>query len=201
MSAVTAFTSIPAVKSYLRIPSTNVDDDGLIRSLVDAVNMELAQSLQRNILSADYTDIRNGTGTKSLVLPNYPITAVSSVEIIAQPLQPGLIPPPAVLTFGIQFTFDDYGLRYIGGVWPKGTANIKVSYTAGYAAMPGDLAHAGAKLCAMRYRELERLGQKSKSMGGEVVTYDVSDMPADVLAIVQRYQIGFPMAPQAAGIT
>lgn len=199
MTQVAAYTSVPAVKAYLRIDSTVTTDDGLLRSLVDTANMVVAQALSRNVLSADYTETRNGTGTKSLVLTNYPITAVSSVELVGPAMIAGAPQPSATLTEGVDFTVGSYALQMLYGVWPKGRANVKVSYTAGYASMPADLAHAGTKLAALRYRELERLGQKSKSMGGEIISYDTDEMPPDVAAIIERYKLAFPLAGSIAG--
>jgi hypothetical protein len=53
---------------------------------------------------------------------------------------------------------------------------------------------------ALRYRELERLGQKSKSIGGEVITFDLSEMPDDVMQVVNRYVSGMILVDETAGM-
>jgi hypothetical protein len=194
------FTDTPKLKAYLRIAITTTTDDGLLRTLADTANAEIAKALQRNILTASYTQTRNGTGTARLMLPNFPVTAVASVTLVGPPSQPNAGAPAQLLTLGVDYTFDAYGLvLYHGAKWPKGTQNVAVVYTAGYNSMPADLIHAASKVGALRYRELERLGQKSKVIDTENITFDLSELPPDVLAIVERYKPGMLLSDELAG--
>lgn len=187
MPQIIGMTNVPALKAALRIAVTVTTDDGLLRDLVDAANEALTNAINRNVLSANYTETRDGTGTKTLMLKNYPVTAVSSVQI----LSPGVVSPlPTSLVQGTDYLFTPYALKMYAGVWPKAVGNVVVSYTGGYAAMPPDLARAATKYAAMRYRELERLGQKSKMLGGETISYDLDEFPPDVLGVVNRYSTG-----------
>jgi hypothetical protein len=194
------FTDAPKVKAYLRIPITNTGDDGLLRSLADAANAAIAKALQRNVLTASYSQTRNGTGTSRLMLPNFPVTAVSSVTLVGPPSQIGAGLSTQVLTLGVDYTFDVYGLlAYRGLKWPKGVQNVAVVYVAGYSNMPADLIHAASKVGALRYRELERLGQKSKVIDTENITFDLAEFPPDVLATVERYKPGMNLSDELAG--
>lgn len=201
MSQPVAFTDVPSVKAYLRIPITNTGDDGLLRSLVDGANAAVARSLLRNVLSATYTEVRNGTGTRTLVLKNFPVSAVTSVTIKQPFLQVGAPPPAVVLVQGVDYTFTQYSLKLYSGVWTPGVANVSVTYTAGYALIPGDLAHAAAKVAAIRYNELGRLGQKSKTIAGEIIAFDLAEFPPDVEAILARYRGAMANVDQLAGTT
>jgi hypothetical protein len=197
--APTAFTTGPQVKQYLRIPVTNTDDDGLLRSLADVANMAIAKSLLRNVLSASYTETRNGTGTPTLMLLNTPVTAVASVSIVGPLAQPNVIPPPVSLIQGVDYAVTPYSLKLYNGRWPRGIANVIVEYTAGYASIPADLGHVAAKVAALRYRELERLGQKSKIIAQENITFDLSEFPPDVEGILDRYRTGMGISDELAG--
>jgi hypothetical protein len=64
-------------------------------------------------------------------------------------------------------------------------ANIAISY--GY--IPQDIAQAATELAAERFRAADRIGLRSKSVGGqETVSFDTSAMPATVLALLQPYR-------------
>jgi hypothetical protein len=185
-------TSRARVKTYLRLKSTEADDDGLIQVLADAANVSIVSAISRNILSDTFTETRDGTGSSTLMLANTPITAVSSLAFTA----PRVTPTPLVA--GVDYAFTQYALRMLFGVFPRGVANVLVTYTAGYASVPADLAHAATKWAALRYRENERLGHSSKSISGETVSFDLSELPPDVAAIVNRYSVKIPLIGQPA---
>lgn len=64
-------------------------------------------------------------------------------------------------------------------------ANVAVSY--GY--IPQDVAQAATELAAERFRAADRIGMRSKSVGGqETVSFDPSAIPATVLALLQPYR-------------
>jgi hypothetical protein len=64
-------------------------------------------------------------------------------------------------------------------------ANIAISY--GY--IPQDIVQAATELAAERFRAADRIGLRSKSLGGqETVSFDTSAMPATVLALLQPYR-------------
>jgi hypothetical protein len=197
------FTDVPKLKVALRIDTGQTIgktvDDGLLRECADGANATIAKAIERNVLSATYTQTRNGTGTKRLMLPNYPVTAVASVTIVGPLPQPNVIPPPVSLTLGVDYAFDAYGLLMYFGVWPKRIQCVTVTYTAGYSSMPADLIRAATKLAAMRYREFERLGQKSKVIDQENITFDLDELPPDVKATVLRYQSGMLLLDELAG--
>ena len=73
-------------------------------------------------------------------------------------------------------------IRLKTGKFYTGVGNVVVNYTAGYAAAPSDLEQACIELVAWRFRERERLGLASKSLqtGGEVESYQTTDVPASV---------------------
>lgn len=194
---VTAFTNGPAVKAYLRIGIAQTDDDGELRALADAANAAVAKALQRNVMTASYAETRDGTGTPTLMLLNFPVSAVASVQFVGP--APGGIALPQTLIAGQDYTFTKFALKMYYGRWPKGIQNILVNYTAGYQSMPADLTHAATKVAALRYRELQRIGQKSKIIANENITFDLSEFPPDVMGIIERYKVGMALTDEMAG--
>ena len=66
-------------------------------------------------------------------------------------------------------------------------AGQSVSISYGY--VPQDIAQAALELAAERFRAAERIGLKSKSIGGqETIAYDTSAMSAPIQAMLQPYK-------------
>jgi hypothetical protein len=76
---MTTFTSVQQVKILLGITVRTAD--GQLNVLVNGVNQAFKTYLSRDIFEQTYTETRNGTGTDTLMFANYPVTAVSSVQV------------------------------------------------------------------------------------------------------------------------
>jgi hypothetical protein len=138
-----------------------------------------------------------------LALRHYPITAVSSLVINNAPI----VASPDGVQSG--YTHDEYALKLIGvpvaypfgpGVYGspatflRGFQNVTVSYSAGYAAAPFDLAEAAKEWCAFRYRARKWIGQTSKHLGtGETVSFSQKAMPDYVQEVISRYTRRIPV--------
>lgn len=173
--------TVSQVKHLLPVRSSVTTDDPLIQRLITSASETMRQEIGDNINSADYSEVYDGTGTGKIVLRHQPVTAVSSVAI----------GPPvgrSALTVNIDYVFSRYGIQSLVGSFPKGVANFLVAYTAGYVVIPADIAEKTAKLAALRYKEAERLGQSSKTLAGETITFDMKDFPADVKATIKQYK-------------
>lgn len=189
-------TTVAMVKRYLRMTpepiagtsTTESADDALIQILVDAVADAIARFCYRNFLSHEYTEVYDGSGSNVLVLPNYPISSVESLALVnARTVADGL-QPSVDLTERVDFAVTPYAIKLYSMIFPRGVANVAITYTAGYTTAPKDLQHAAAKWSARRYREMERLGQKSKTIGGETVLFDISENDPDGEGILERYR-------------
>ena len=75
------------------------------------------------------------------------------------------------------------------GVYHFSAADAGAGVSLSYAYVPQDLAQAATELAAERFRASERIGLRSKSLGGqETISYDVSGMSASVLALISPYR-------------
>lgn len=173
-------TTLPNVKSWLGLTANT--DDTLLSRMVTALSQYIQTWLNRQIASASYAETRDGTGRNRLVFADYPVTAVSSVTVDGVP-----IPASTGVTVPGYF-FDDKSITLRGYVFTKGQGNVVLSYTAGYASTPVDLEQACIELIAFRYRERDRIGHSSKSLGGEVVSFTIADFPVDVKTILNNYK-------------
>ena len=70
-----------------------------------------------------------------------------------------------------------------------------VSYTAGYATTPPEVAQACIELVCQRYRERTRIGEVSRALSGrESVGFSQADMSADIKLVLAQYRVAAPVS-------
>jgi len=186
-------TMLADVKAWLQtgqdaFPDT---DDVLLTGLITAASQFIQTWLGRQIASADWQEVRDGSGGQRLAFANTPVTAVLSLSIdgIAIP------PAPADGGYGAGYTFSPTELVLRGYVFTRRAQNVIVTYTAGFAVTPPDIAQAAIELVAQRYRERTRIGETSRALGGsETVTYSQRDMSDDVKLLLSQYRALAPIS-------
>ncbi len=186
-------TTLADVKSWLQtgqstFPST---DDGLLTRLITAASQFIQSWLNRQIASGDWQEVRDGTGGQRLAFANFPVSAVLSLSI------DGLEIPPAPSDggFGAGYVFSATELALRGYVFTRRAQNVIVTYTAGFAAIPPDVAQAAIELVCQRYRERTRIGEVSRALGGgETVTFSQQDMSDDVKLLLSQYRAVAPVS-------
>lgn len=187
-------TTLANLKAW--IPGlTGTSDDLALSRLISATSAQFNAYLSRSLLTASYTESYDGKDTASMILANFPITAVSSLSIDGIPIPAAPLPTPT----GPQpagYVFTAKMLSLVGGGYPfgasyrftRGYQNVQVAYTAGLAAVPFDIEQACIEYCAIRYSERQRIGQKSKSLGGEVVSFFAGDLTPSVKLLLAPYR-------------
>ena len=186
-------TTLDDVKAWLQtgtspFPST---DDALLRRLITAAGQFIQAWLNRQIAPGDWQEVRDGTGGQRLAFANFPVAAVLSLTI------DGIEIPPAAgdggFDAGYVFTPTELALR--GYVFTRRAQNVVITYTAGYAATPPEIAQACIQLVCLRYRERNHIGEVSRaSSGSETVTYSQLDMSEDVKLLLSQYRAVAPVS-------
>ena len=75
------------------------------------------------------------------------------------------------------------------GAYGFSAADAGQSVSISYGYVPQDIAQAALELAAERFRAAERIGLRSKSVGGqETIAYDMSAMSAPIQAMLQPYK-------------
>ena len=175
-------TTLANVKAWMALPPENTDDDALLNRLVKSASEFIQTWLNRSFASQDYNEARDGTGGARMMFADYPVTAVSSVVVdgLAIPASPDEIQPG--------YYFDKTSIMLAGYVFGRGMNNVKMTYTAGYAATPPEIEQACIEMISLRYKERDRIGHQSKSLAGETVTFFIKDMPDSVRTILNNYR-------------
>jgi hypothetical protein len=158
--------------------------------LINMASQWFERHCGRVFKSAAYTEQFDGTGQTDMILNHFPITAISEVRVdssrtfAAESIVDASdyhAEPDELLEAGI--------LRRHGSRWPRGSRNVKVTYTAGYAVVPADLEYATLLMVEWLYRgnSDRRIGRTSIGKAGETTGY-VSELPIEVQMVVDNYK-------------
>lgn len=184
-------TTLADVKAWLQTGQTAfpATDDALLTGLITAASQYIQTWLNRQISLADYLETRDGTGGQRLQFACFPVSAVQSLTIDDQ------VVPTAASSMAAGYTFSPTQLSLRGYRFGCGAQNVVITYTAGYATTPPDVAQACIELVALRYRERTRIGEVSRSLGGaETVAYAQKDMSDAIKTLLQQYRLVSPIA-------
>jgi hypothetical protein len=138
-------TTVNTALAWLSVDSD--DGFGTLQRLITAISTAIQNHISRTIKSTAYSITLNGRGRHRIMLPNWPITAVASVNIVLGSFGAMNIPARSVNQFGQAnspgYCFDDKFL-YVDPPYcfEKGAQNVQISYTAGYATVPLDIEQA-----------------------------------------------------------
>ncbi len=173
-------TNVADVAAYLGQPVTQ--DSDLIQALVTAASAFIVNWTGCGFASAPCTDVRDGTGRETMVLANAPVTAIGSVTI------DGVSIPATSGWPQCGYGFDGTSLYLSGYSFRLGRRNVSVGYTAGYAAVPADVAQACVELVAYRYRLRDKTGLVSEGALQQTTAYSQADMPQSVVSALAPYR-------------
>ena len=187
MAASTSLTTRAALKLYLGIDAADSDHDDLLDSLIAYASERIESHCRRAFASAEVTEYLDGPGTSRLVLARRPVTALAGVyEDADRDFGEDTVIPDDELAL-----YPETGVvERVNGIFPRGTRNVKVEYTGGYAAIPDDVAIACVKLAAAWYAHARTGadGVASETLGGYSAEYSARALPADVEGALAPYR-------------
>jgi hypothetical protein len=145
-------------------------------------------------------------GRQSLVVSysaGYAVQNETQIVPTAAPLQLSAFSPygPWASDLGLTYTATGAPLTSVSaspgagqysvsaGTYGFSAADAGQSVSISYGYVPQDIAQAALELAAERFRAAERIGLRSKSIGGqETIAYDTSAMSAPIQAMLQPYK-------------
>lgn len=202
-------SSIQDVKTWLGIGQGNTSDDSPIQDCITAFSVYVLRLTARGaadgsiptvspfVQPVSYDEFYDGSGTDSLQLRNWPITAVASLNVNGRTIPAS----SGIGHFGYVVDGDGKFLSMRSGGWnyqrgggcssgfPDGAQNVEVQYTAGFAAVPFDLEMAVRKTVALNYKRKSWIGQRAQAMAGGAgtVSYSTWEMDADAARTIEYY--------------
>lgn len=177
------------MKTFLEI--STADHDAILTSFLTELTEVFNKETDRNLEETTYTDLYlDGSGTKYINLPNYPVAEISAIT-----------EDDASLTKDTDYyLYDAEGEGYlykIYGDWTNNKKGIKITYKAGYAsnAMPNDLKMALKMQVAKEFKSYKASdwGESSRAFpDGSISMQELELLPfvKRVLAKYRRFHIG-----------
>lgn len=158
----------------LKDPLGRHDSDPLFENVIKVACAAVERFTGRGRLLLTRYDKRFcGDGHDELFLPHVPVRTVSQVVIGDAPIV--VTTADAFYTGGVSGSafYTERSVTRLG-LWPRGKANIRVVWEAGYATpgdVPEDVRSATIALAVLLSKEAERYGDQQKDLGGVSVQY------------------------------
>ncbi|WP_435969310.1 hypothetical protein [Streptomyces sp. Qhu_M48] len=182
-----AYATADELRRLLRIESFTEDETATAELLIElaqgVIEGETGQALEQStdtVILDGPTDedprYHPATGSRKLILPRWPVTAVASVSLTdeAEPLVFGPVEDYTWSAAGI--------LHRRGGDWPSQDRAVEVTYTAGYSTIPPGLKRMCLRLAVSgwanpEFLSAETLGDHSRQFSAEALGMELT--PAD----------------------
>ena len=183
-------TTLIDVKNWQgAIAGNSANADGILSSLITATSADFLRAIERpDLLTATYTEQRVGDGSCRMVLRHWPVTAVASVMIAGTAQDSS--------TYGIDTSLDPercYVLYLLGSSTFTDGAPVRVTYSAGYATTPADIAQAVIEWVVLRFNKKGMTGQKNaRSNEGERTDVDQEALPPTTQRVIDLYRRKWP---------
>jgi uncharacterized phiE125 gp8 family phage protein len=172
--------AVADVQAYLNLSSGQ--DNALIQTLITNASAFIDNYCNRTLLSNSYTETRNGQGGTEMPFRQYPVSAVASLTIDGQ----AVLPSPGAYQRG--YLFDDEMLYLIGYCFRRAPQNVVIVYTAGFTTVPNDIAQACVEIVALKYKRRLSIEVSGKTLNGETITFNNTDMPASAKSALANYK-------------
>ena len=180
-----ALTTVASVKAFMGLTGTSAD--AVLAELITQLSAQVDNFCQRTLGRADHSHWIDGSGGTRLLLTEWPVVAVSLVQVN------GVSIPAAADPVSQGYRFFDAGellLNPGGQRFTRGQRNVRVDFTAGYTdnQVPADLALACNRMVANMYRARDWTGYVSKSLAGETVTFRDEMEKDSVRSVLWNYR-------------
>ena len=138
-------TTLVRLKNWM--PNIGSGNDSTLSQIIGSSTNRIYNKLNRaRLYSQQFTRIIDGVGNYQIVLPDYPVTGITSLQLGASLLQPSPLPtptqsfiPPNVFGYGYRTVLwqgnmpgDPAVVEVVNGVFWRGVQNVKAVYQAGY---------------------------------------------------------------------
>lgn len=173
-----------AYLNSMRSKAVEAEDEAFAEELINQASEIAERYCGRVLASRSVTSVMDAPSGDVLVLPEYPVTAVTSVRV----------DPTRV--FGADSEITDYYLKGATGMlirdsgFGSGRSAVQVVYAAGYTSVPADLAEAAVELVHWLWgrHRTQNIGIRvSRGLDGVETEHELT-MPLATQRILERYR-------------
>lgn len=132
------YTTIQNYKTWAGIADSS--QDAKIAAAIPRASAMVQRFLGYDPSGGDFVDLLDGNGGRMIPVKNPPIKSVASV--VLQDIGTVTIAPTAAISQVVGFFFDDKFVYLRGYTFCRGTQNVQITYTAGFATFPDDIEEA-----------------------------------------------------------
>jgi hypothetical protein len=175
--------TLAQLKLYLWI--SNTDSDTLLTLFLNGANQIIATYIGRNIEAADYETIVDWNWQLFFMVDGYPINSIDAISINTWTIE---VPVwEALDANSYSFNSNVWKINFLSPVirWFQ---NYKIEYNGWYTAIPADLTLASCKMASKYYNSRNSDWVASESVAGDSISFDVSQIPNDILVILSNYR-------------
>lgn len=186
--AANALTTVEVLKIHLKVGNaTTPPVEDRLQLYINAASAKIESYCDRFFHSTAYVgELHSGRRQNYLLSRQYPIISVEELRI--DPSRQWTS-PTSLVPVGKYTVADDYQTLQLDGLFPAGFNNVYLSYTAGYATIPNDLAFGCIWLAEWYYRHAERADMGKTSMGkGDENIGILSKTPEMILEHLRPYK-------------
>ena len=182
-----ALCSLPQVKNYLSVDGINTDMDNLLCDLINRFSVHFETEMCRKILSRSYTETHDGGGYHILFTNQYPITYISSIHDSAEwSWVDSTLIDPTKYTFSTGANLNAVIMKFLN--FGDYLDNVKIIYTAGYTAVPGDIQQCLIEEVARAWKNKGEIGFTSKAMNRDEVYYTTEGLLIKTQEVLNKYK-------------
>ena len=168
-------------KLYLGITWTA--QDSLLELFLDSSIDYVYGYIGRTLEADDYTEILNGNAQRKIVLKNYPVNTLTLFH------NTGTLSDPAWEEADPDsYSIDRSGIVSLLFYQSRGFENYKAEYNAWYQVIPWDIQLAILKYASMLYNKRTSDWIKSESVWGDSLSFDIEQIPQDIITILEKYK-------------
>ena len=187
-------TTLAAVKEWQgALAQANTRGDELLQALITSTSADFLRAIGRlDLLENQYVENRVGDGSSRMVLRHWPVLAITSLAISGSAVaaQTGTAPG---WYLDMQLDPERRYVLYLLGQSFTDAAAVQLTYVAGYAQVPQDIAQAVTEWVVYRYTRKAATGQKqARGVEGERVEFEDQAMPLNTQLVVERYKREWP---------
>ena len=190
-----AIIDLDTAKKFLKLSEPSHDEEGILTSLVDEVSAAIEDYCRRKFESASFTEYHNGSGTRMMMLRQWPITSVTTVtrtKVDAANTEVSIVAAEYIKDEESGMLIMHAVNHVDSAVWVTGQHNYKIVYEAGYS--DSDMPKALKAACKIWLNVLfQKASQnlfaiQSANLGEETLTYANDAIPPQVKHLLIPYR-------------
>jgi len=183
--ATNALATLDEVKDFYGMTGSKQTDDDLIEDLINRIT-QLFQTYcgVASFKATNYTEYLDGEGSKYIFPKNAPIISVSNLWDDTD----WAWASDSLIASTDYRVIDNKYIVYKDSLFATGDQNIKLSYRAGYEAIPLDLKQACIQEVTIRYKHRRDIDILTKSLEDGDASYSESAFLASTLETLYKYR-------------